>query len=110
MGDTGVSVASHHVGEAAVIASADAGMTVGAHSPDSPAPADGCDGSCGPSHDMLGMICILALLVTVVLFTSHMVRDGWRPLKGIVFAFVAKAAALAPPPPPSLHVLSISRT
>jgi hypothetical protein len=59
---------------------------------------------------MLGMICVLALLVTVVLLSLHLTLIRWEELRRIVPELVAKAAALTPPPPPSLHVLSISRT
>ncbi len=112
MSDAGASPASpnHHASEAAIVASGDAGMAMGDPSPDAPAPAEGCGGLCGPGHDMLGMICVLALLVTVVLLSLHLILIRWEAVQRVVAALVAKAAALAPPAPPSLHVLSISRT
>ena len=78
--------------------------------PTAPSPAEDCGGFCGPSHDMLGMICVLALLVTVVLLSLHLILIRWEELRRIVTTLAANAAALAPPAPPSLHVLSISRT
>lgn len=78
--------------------------------PNGPTSAEDCDGICGTSHDMLGMMCVLGLLVSVVLLVLHLIVIRWaellRPLSGLV----AKAATLAPPEPPSLYVLSISRT
>ncbi|MBX3309374.1 MAG: hypothetical protein KF739_02940 [Cryobacterium sp.] len=87
----------------------DAGMAP-MTSPDTPAPTGDCEGPCGPSHDILGMICILALLVTIVLLTLHLILIRWEQLRRVVAALAAKAATLAPAAPPSLHVLSISRT
>jgi hypothetical protein len=65
---------------------------------------------CEPGHEMLGMICGLALLITVVLFALRLTLTSRQPLKRMMFAVVATAAALTPPPSPSLHLLSISRT
>jgi hypothetical protein len=70
----------------------------------------GCGGVCMPSHDLLGMICILAVLAGAILFGLQLVLAGWPSLTRIFGALQVKAAALAPPTPPSLHVLSISRT
>lgn len=81
-----------------------------AMNPTAPSAAEDCGGFCGPSHDMLGMICVLALLVTVVLLSLHLILIRWEELRRIVTTLAAKATALAPPAPPSLHVLSISRT
>lgn len=81
-----------------------------ATSPGMPASSEDCGGMCGPSHDMLGMVCVLALLATVILLSLHLVLIRWEQLRRFVHALPAKAAALAPPVPPSLHVLSISRT
>ena len=75
-----------------------------------PVPTDDCGGLCGPGHDMLGMVCALALLATIVLLTLNVTRVRWQELRRIVTAIAAKAAALAPPAPPSLYVLSINRT
>ena len=85
-------------------------MAAMASTPGAPAPAEDCGGMCGPGHEMLGMICGLALLITVVLITLQLILTGWQPLKRMAVAIAATAAALAPLPPPSLHVLSISRT
>lgn len=78
--------------------------------PSMPAPAEDCGGLCGPSHDMLGMICVLALLVTMVLLTFQLILIRWEQLRSVGAAILAMAASLASPAPPSLHVLSISRT
>lgn len=82
-----------------------AAMNPGAWVPD-----EDCGGLCGPGHDMLSMICVLALLVTIVLLTLHLVLSRWEELRRVLLALIAKAVALAPPTPPSLYVLSISRT
>jgi hypothetical protein len=75
----------------------------------------GCGGECAPnhgmpSHDMLSMICVLALLITLVLLIPQLTLTRWEQLRRALLALIAKAASLAPPSPPSLHVLSISRT
>jgi hypothetical protein len=75
-----------------------------------PAPTGDCGGLCGPTHDMLGMICVLALLVTLVLVALRLILIAWEHLRRVVGELAAKAAATAPPKPPSLLVLSISRT
>lgn len=75
-----------------------------------PAPAEECGGVCGPSHDLLGMLCMFALLVTMVLLNLRLIPIRWEELRRVVMALVAKAAALTPPAPPSLHLLSVSRT
>jgi hypothetical protein len=110
MSESGASHAmSDHTADAALVHSPEAGMA-SAISPSAPAPAEDCGGLCGPSHGMLGMICVLAFLVTIVLLTLHLILIRWGELRRIVTALAAKAAALAPPAPPSLLVLSISRT
>lgn len=81
-----------------------------ATSPHAPASAEDCGGLCGPSDDMLGMLCVFALLVTGVFLTLHLILIRWEELRQLVTALAVKAVALAPPPPPSLHILSISRT
>jgi hypothetical protein len=73
-------------------------------------PSQECGGMCGPDHDMLGMICLLALLVTSVLLTLRLVYVRWADLRRAIIAFSVPGPALAPPRAPSLHVLSISRT
>jgi len=75
-----------------------------------PVPAEDCEAVCMPSHDMLGMICVLALLVTLVLFALRLILIRWEELRQALLGLAARAVALAPPTPPSLHVLSISRT
>jgi len=90
-----------HSAEAALATAADPSM---------PLPASDCGGMCGPSHDVLGMICVLALLATVVLLALHLVLIRWEELRRVVATLLAKASAMAPLEPPSLHVLSISRT
>lgn len=112
MSDAGASAASetHHAPDMALVQARDADTAMVALTSSPSAPAEDCAGLCAPDHDMLGMMCALALLVTVVLFTVHLSLTDWHPLKRVATALVAKAAALAPPPPPSLHALSISRT
>jgi hypothetical protein len=73
-------------------------------------PVDDCGGPCGLSHDAIGMICVLALLGTVVLVSLFFIRVRWEELRRAFPPLVARAASPAPPAPPSLHVLSISRT
>lgn len=75
-----------------------------------PTPAQNCDGTCGPSRDMINMTCVVGLLVAIVLLTLQLVLSRWESLRPVLRVLAAKAAALAPPAPPSLHVLSISRT
>lgn len=75
-----------------------------------PVPADDCGGLCGAGQEMLGMVCALAILATIVLLTLNVTRVRWEELRRIVAAIAAKAEALAPPAPPSLYVLSINRT
>lgn len=107
MSDTSASVVmpTHHMGTAPT----DMEQAIPV-SPAMPALPEGCGGPCGPDHDMLGMICVLALLVTVVLLTLHLVMIRWEELRRVITTLAAKAATLAPPTPPSLHVLSISQT
>ena len=69
-----------------------------------------CDGVCGPEHDMLGMACILALLITALVLTVHLTLLRWGSARAVADTIMARIAALAPPQPPSLLVLSISRT
>lgn len=64
----------------------------------------------GLGHNMLEMICVLALLVTTVVLTVALglaCRDG---LRAAVRVIAAELTRLAPIRAPSLHVLSISRT
>lgn len=69
-----------------------------------------CDGLCGPEHDMVGMACILALLMTALLLTVRLTLLRWPAPLTLASTIVADLANLAPPQPPSLLVLSISRT
>jgi hypothetical protein len=102
-GGESVEPVSHHL-----IAST---TTSAAHSGDNgSAPTGDCAEPCGPTHDMVGMICALALLATVVFVMVALVLIRWAELRRLVNALAIKAAALAPPTPPSLLVLSISRT
>lgn len=78
-------------------------------SSDSQSPAY-CGGECGPNHNMLSMICVLALLISVLLLVPPLILTRWQELRRDILALIAKTAALAPPDPPSLHALSISRT
>jgi len=76
---------------------------------EAPAP-EGCEEMCGPTHDMLGMACLLALLVSATLIIFHLFLFRFRGIAAALRVIVARLSALAPPSPPSLHVLSISRT
>jgi len=87
-----------------------ADMVAMAPSHDAPAPGGDCGGPCMPSHDMLGMLCVLALLVTVIVFAMRLLLGALPALRSVLGTLHRKAVALAPPSPPSLHVLSISRT
>ena len=102
------SMVTHPV-DAPAVHGPEEGMAL-AMSPGMSAPAENCGGLCGPSHEMLGMICVLALMVTIGLLALHLILTRWEALRQIVTALAANAAALAPPVPPSLHALSISRT
>lgn len=86
------------------------GAAVSTPSPDPSPVSDDCGGVCMPSHDMLGIFCVLALLAGVILFALHPALTGWPTLTRILRPLRLTVAALAPPNPPSLHVLSISRT
>lgn len=72
----------------------------------------GCDETCGPSHDMGVMACILALLLTALTVAAVSALSGWRSVQAALAAmvkFVVHPRGLAPPSPPSLELLSISR-
>lgn len=69
-----------------------------------------CSGLCDPDHEMLGSACVLALLITVLLFALHLVLASRKEPRRGVPAVVARMVTLAAVAPPSLHVLSISRT
>jgi phosphate/sulfate permease len=75
-----------------------------------PLSSEPCGVACAPTYEVVAMACVLALLVTVVLLTAHMIVTSKTFLRQILVALAAKAAAMAPPGPPSLYVLSISRT
>ena len=79
-------------------------------SPGDAAPQHDCGGPCTPGHEMLGMMCVLALLVTIILFTRQLgLAHGQYQLLAAP-GLTSSLANLAPPRPPSLHALSISRT
>lgn len=70
----------------------------------------GCT-DCGDDHAMTWMACVLALLVSVILFAR--LRIGWRiTLRDDVLAVIhpRSPASAHPVSPPSLTVLCISRT
>lgn len=69
-----------------------------------------CEPACVPEHDLLGMACILALLMTALLLTVRLTLLRWVPVGALASTVMARLANLAPPQPPSLLVLSISRT
>jgi hypothetical protein len=73
-------------------------------------PVAQCDGLCGPEHDMLGMACILALLLTALWATARLAVLQWGSPRAAIGVLVAGASTLLPPRPPSLLALSISRT
>jgi hypothetical protein len=76
---------------------------------DEPAP-EGCAETCGPTHDMLGMACLLALLVSAILIIFRVFFFRFRAAAVVLQAIGARLSALTPLSPPSLHILSISRT
>ena len=79
-------------------------------SPTGAATAD-CNGSCESGHNMAGMVCLLALLMTTIILTVRVISRWGRDLHRLIAALsAALPAALAPPSPPSLLALSISRT
>ncbi len=69
-----------------------------------------CDAGCVPQHDMLGMACILALLMTALVLAVRLTLLRWGTVGALASTVMARLANLAPPQPPSLLVLSISRT
>ena len=95
-----------------VVTTASVSETAPAHSmSDSmPSPADHCEGSCAPSHEILGMICVLALLAAMVVLTVRPIRLRWDETARFIVNCGVRAVSLAPAHPPSLHLLSISRT
>jgi hypothetical protein len=71
-----------------------------------------CAGTCDPGHSMATMVCVLALLISVLALgalrppaLASLLRVMLAPLRRIV-----ASAAAAFPLPPSLDALSISRT
>ena len=71
-----------------------------------------CAGTCDPGHSMATMVCVLALLISVLALgalrppaLAGLLRAMLPPLRRIV-----ASAAAAFPLPPSLDALSISRT
>ena len=74
------------------------------------ASAEFCGGLCDSSGDMLGMLCVFALLVTGGFLMLRLILLRWEMLRRIVTSLAVKAVALPPPTAPSLHILSISRT
>ena len=99
--------APHGLGHANVVASEPAfSAMVDSH----PQQTSDCDGACGTEHDMLGMACVLALLLTALLLVVHLTLLRSNSIRLIVNRMLARVAALAPLQPPSLLVLSISRT
>lgn len=73
--------------------------------------ADDCAGSCDPGHTMDTMVCVLALLLTILAIgasRNSMQRGLLRVAEPLLRRIVAFAAASAPPP--NLDALSISRT
>ena len=75
---------------------------------DEPAP-EGCAETCGPTHDMLGMACLLALLISAILIVLRVFFFRFRAVTAVLHAIGARLSALAPLSSPSLHFLSISR-
>ncbi|GAA0997752.1 hypothetical protein GCM10009563_20670 [Subtercola frigoramans] len=73
--------------------------------------ATDCDGMCDPTHAMAGMACVLALLISGLMFaitTSRRWSSFRTRLRGRWL--VLAATAVAGMPPPDLNALSISRT
>lgn len=74
--------------------------------------ASDCAGTCDPGHSMATMVCVLALLISVLALgalrppaLAGLLKVVLPPLRRIV-----ASAAAAFPLPPSLDALSISRT
>jgi len=74
-------------------------------------PAD-CSGMCDPGHIMASMVCVLALLFSVVALTISASRRWSMFLAALQARWLAIAAAAVAvmPLPPDLNALSISRT
>ncbi|MBG6106648.1 DUF6153 family protein [Frigoribacterium sp. CG_9.8] len=74
--------------------------------------ADDCAGSCDPGHAMATVVCVLALLITILAIgalrnsTQRGLLRVAMPLLRSAVAFAAAAWA----PPPNLDALSICRT
>ena len=103
--------ATHHSSAAAVTTTGTA-MTV-MTSPATDRPAGECGGACTPSmpvHEMLGTLCVLAVLAGMILLALQALLTGWPGRLGAFAILKLIARALAPPAAPSLHALSISRT
>lgn len=78
------------------------------------ASADDCDGTCVAGHDMpghslMGMVCILALVIYVLIFFVPVLfaRGGFG--QNLLRSLATTLAGLASPSPPSLSMLSLSR-
>lgn len=106
--DTMAGSADHH-SSMSQTATAGSDMII-APTPAAASLGDHCGGICMPSHDMLGMMCVLALLAGAILFAVRLHLSGWPDLRRILEPIQRAVAAQAPATPPSLHVLSISRT
>ena len=72
--------------------------------------ADCLAGSCDPVHDVMAMICLLALLVTALLLAPAIGRSRTTLFQDIVARAREFVSRVAPRSPPSLYALSISRT
>lgn len=71
-----------------------------------------CNGMCDSEHNMAGMVCLLALLITTLILIVRVVIARWAiTLRRLVGDLAEDLfATRAPPSPPSLLTLSISRT
>ena len=59
-----------------------------------------CDPACVPEHDMLGMACILALLMTALVLAVRLTLLRWGTVGALASTVMARLANLAPPQPP----------
>lgn len=71
---------------------------------------DTCVETCGPTHDVLTMACVLVLLASALLILFHYSRFQFRIPSTVLQVEFQRVFALVPAPQPSLHILSISRT
>jgi hypothetical protein len=104
----------HNDTTAAAMAMPDSGYPAGAMAmPDMTSTgADDCAGMCDPGHAMATMVCVLALLITILAISAlrNRTQRGLLRVAEPRFRRIVAFAAAACAPPPNLDALSISRT